>query len=467
MASSAKRTKKRTDRELGRSQPSLENLEQRLLLSVNLPGLQLVDQAADRFDGQVVYLDFDGAQNVTYRGPVEISGIDVPAFKAPGGIAGQEEAIIGQLTRELNSLFAQAGITFVTELPPDDGVYSTIFIGGDDSRFAGYGSFLGVAEQVDIGNQNPSDNAFVFSNILGEPSGGLEQYAADLGAAIAHETGRLLGYADSNPREDTGLLASLASTYYSAYGQNRSTNWTVTAGSHNFQVDGIATAKNTEWYVNGSYTGTAQNDWSGWVLAIDPEYTRSFSAGTTTEIKALIYDNNWNYQQYHIWNVTVPAPDTTGPTTPGTPDMASGSDSGQSSSDNVTNDNTPTFSWSASSDSGSGVAGYEYKLGSGSWNSIGNTTSYTLSSLSDGSYTIYVRAKDNAGNYGSSSSGASFQIDRTAPGLPSLSSPSNGATVSTLQPTVSWSAPSDASGIWKYHLKVIENWGVYWDKVDK
>ena len=32
---------------------------------------------------------------------------------------------------------------------------------------------------------------------------------------------------------------------------------------------------------------------------------------------------------------------------------------------------------------------------------------------------------------------------------------------------MSWSGPTDASGIWKYHLKVIENWGIYWDKVDK
>jgi hypothetical protein len=37
--------------------PLLEQLENRLLLSVNLPGLQLVDQTIDRFDGQVIYLN--------------------------------------------------------------------------------------------------------------------------------------------------------------------------------------------------------------------------------------------------------------------------------------------------------------------------------------------------------------------------------------------------------------------------
>lgn len=98
-----------------------------------------------------------------------------------------------------------------------------------------------------------------------------------------------------------------ASTYYSDYGQNRTHNITVQIGSHNFQVNGIATYKNTEWYVDGVYTGEGENDWSDW-WAKDPEYTRSFSSGTT-EIKAIVYDRYWNLEEYHIWNVTVAQPD--------------------------------------------------------------------------------------------------------------------------------------------------------------
>ena len=50
--------------------------------------------SVDRFDGQVIYLDFDGAEDVTYNGPVTVGPFDVPAFEAPGELAGQEEAII-------------------------------------------------------------------------------------------------------------------------------------------------------------------------------------------------------------------------------------------------------------------------------------------------------------------------------------------------------------------------------------
>ncbi|HUU84060.1 MAG TPA: LEPR-XLL domain-containing protein, partial [Phycisphaerae bacterium] len=119
-----------------------ETLEPRLLLdgAPHLPGLYLVEPDNTRLDGQVVVLDFDGAEDVEYRGPVAVNGIDVPAFRAPGDLAGQEQAVIGRVISELNSLFAEAQVTFVIDRPQGDTAYSTIFVGGDDSRFAAYGS---------------------------------------------------------------------------------------------------------------------------------------------------------------------------------------------------------------------------------------------------------------------------------------------------------------------------------------
>ena len=64
--------------------PLLEPLEPRVLLSASLPGLHLVDPSVDRFDGQVIYLDFDGEEDVTYNGPVTVENIDVPACRAAG-----------------------------------------------------------------------------------------------------------------------------------------------------------------------------------------------------------------------------------------------------------------------------------------------------------------------------------------------------------------------------------------------
>ncbi len=48
--------------------------------------------------------------------------------------------------------FAGADIIFTTSLPAPGTEYSTIYIGGDDLAFSSYGSFLGLAEQADVGN---------------------------------------------------------------------------------------------------------------------------------------------------------------------------------------------------------------------------------------------------------------------------------------------------------------------------
>src|SRR5688572_10520357 len=76
-----------------------ESLEHRWVLSLDLPGLQLVDPTVDHFDRQIIYLDFDGEENVTYRGPVTVGPFDVPAFQAPRTLAGQEADIISEVVR--------------------------------------------------------------------------------------------------------------------------------------------------------------------------------------------------------------------------------------------------------------------------------------------------------------------------------------------------------------------------------
>jgi len=134
--------------------------------TVALSGMHLVDPTADYFEGQIIYLDFDGAQNITYNGPVTVEGIDVPLFTAPGELAGQEKPIIADVVARVEEVFVGSGVVFTTEKPAPGQIYSTIFIGGNDSDFAEYGSFFGLAEQVDAGNQNPCDNAFVFSESI-------------------------------------------------------------------------------------------------------------------------------------------------------------------------------------------------------------------------------------------------------------------------------------------------------------
>ena len=150
--------------------------------------------------------------------------------------------------------------------------------------------------------------------------------------------------------------------------------------------------------------------------------------------------------------------DTTPPSTPGTPDLVSASDSGYSNTDNLTNDRTPTFTWSASTDSETGIANYEYMLGTaGSWISTwSSAASVTLPTLGDGSYTLYIRAKDKAGNVSEPSPGISFVIDGRPPAIPTLNSPSKGSTVFTDHPVVTWNE-SDPNEIWRYELTYSQN----------
>jgi len=111
--------------------------------------------------------------------------------------------------------------------------------------------------------------------------------------------------------------------------------------------------------------------------------------------------------------------DTTAPSAPGTIDLDSGSDTGVSSSDNVTSDTTPTFNGTAEANStitlydtdGTTVLGTTTADGSGNW-------TITVSTLASGSHTLTVKAKDAAGNESGASSSFSVTIDTTAPNAP-------------------------------------------------
>jgi hypothetical protein len=95
--------------------------------------MYLVDPDVDKLRGQIIYLDYDGEENVTYNGPVTIGPFDIPPFVAPGELAGQEDAIMAEVAEQLNDLFAPVEVTFTLDRPDAAGTYSTVYIGGDGS----------------------------------------------------------------------------------------------------------------------------------------------------------------------------------------------------------------------------------------------------------------------------------------------------------------------------------------------
>ncbi|MCD4727189.1 MAG: hypothetical protein K8R46_05985, partial [Pirellulales bacterium] len=131
---------------------------------------------------------------------------------------------------QLEETFAGAGIIFTTTQPAPGTEYSTIYIGGDNSAFAEYGSFLGLAEAVDTGNHNHSEEAFVFTDTVftdtvhaveTASTSSVEALATETTDLVTHELAHLLGYehdeASSQERDQGSVLDDVtytSTTYY-------------------------------------------------------------------------------------------------------------------------------------------------------------------------------------------------------------------------------------------------------------
>lgn len=105
--------------------------------------------------------------------------------------------------------------------------------------------------------------------------------------------------------------------------------------------------------------------------------------------------------------------DTSAPATLQVPDLLAASDTGVSSSDNITN--SPTQQFSGSATTGDRVSILVGGTTAASVAATGGSWSYTHT-LTSGSYAITVQAIDAAGNAGPTSAALGLQIDTTAPG---------------------------------------------------
>jgi hypothetical protein len=130
-------------------------------------------------------------------------------------------------------------------------------------------------------------------------------------------------------------------------------------------------------------------------------------------------------------------PDVTPPAAPSVPDLAPSSDSGVSSSDNVTNVTTPTFTGTA--EAGSTVTIFSDAVAVGRGTAVGGMYSVATAALSAGTKRITATATDAAGNVSASSGGLSITVDTTAPTI-AIDSPANGATVSGSVPVTATAA---------------------------
>lgn len=148
--------------------------------ALNLNGLVLVDKNADYSGTQTFFLDFDGAENVSYDNDalnIHLDNLSV----ADSGLTAEEQ---NKILTELNTEFAGSGIVFTDKLT-EQVEHSTIYVGAT-TAFDTYGSFLGMAETIDVGNLDKTDNAFVLSNRL--------ESIDKVVSTIAHEAAHLVGF---------------------------------------------------------------------------------------------------------------------------------------------------------------------------------------------------------------------------------------------------------------------------------
>jgi len=134
--------------------------------------------------------------------------------------------------------------------------------------------------------------------------------------------------------------------------------------------------------------------------------------------------------------------DTTAPTTPSTPNLTAGTDSGSSSSDDITATVTPVFTGTAEVNSTVTLYDTDGTTVLGTTTAIGGNWSITSSTLSEGSHTLTAKATDVAGNVSAASAGLVVTIDTVGPTSLALSTTSApdlatgaGATVATLSAT--------------------------------
>ncbi|MGH8176263.1 MAG: fibronectin type III domain-containing protein, partial [Steroidobacter sp.] len=147
-----------------------------------------------------------------------------------------------------------------------------------------------------------------------------------------------------------------------------------------------------------------------------------------------LYDANGNRTSA---TRTTPPPDTTPPSAPGTPSFS-----------NVTM-TSAKVDWSPATDN-RGVVGYDYRVNSGSWQSLSNVLTVSLTGLSAATaYTVSVRAKDAASNVGAAASNSFTTPDTAAPSVPTGlagSAPNSGAV------NLSWAASTDNVGVTGYRI---------------
>ena len=204
-------------------------------------------------------------------------------------------------------------------------------------------------------------------------------------------------------------------------------------------------------------------------------YTPTADASGTANVDVVARDHggtaNGGVDTSSAQSFTISVADNLPP--PSTPDLRVTSDTGSSSTDDMTRDNTPTFAGTAAAGTTVKIFSGTTRVGSATVSSSG-AYDITTSALSQGNHAITAMTTDAAGNTSLASGALSIKIDTTAPSLATPPSHSLLAPSQLLVPTppgtipvrLAWSAATEnsgGSGIAAYRLQQSTNGGAFAD----
>ncbi len=109
-----------------------------------------------------------------------------------------------------------------------------------------------------------------------------------------------------------------------------------------------------------------------------------------------------------------------------------------------------TVDWTGS-DSGSGIAGYQYRIDGQGWTAIAGITTYSFSALSQGDHTVDVRSVDRAGNDLETS--VTFNVDTVTPNV-GITVPMEGLITNATTVPAFWTGSDPTSGIKGYQYQI-------------
>lgn len=231
-------------------------------------------------------------------------------------------------------------------------------------------------------------------------------------------TGTLYAHWGSNSSGGTGINCITTTVQLVGFLDTTSPDTTITAKPTALTNSSLATFNftGTDNIAVTSFEGSL--DGAAFTTVTGPaSYTGLTDGSHTFQVRAKDAAGNVDATPAtYTWTI-----DTTPHAAPSTPDLTAGSDSGSFSTDNITNNTTPTFTGTAEANS-------TVTLFRGGITQIGSTTadasgnwSITASTLADDNYSITTKATDAFGNVSVASAALDITIDTTSPSITSSS----------------------------------------------